>query len=153
MNQFKKITPYWISLSLVAFVLFFFWFVYPVFPNDEGVRFEQPALWMMDAWTGDFMHGWAVPVLFVIFVGMKWRAMAEEEWQQSRTGLLIVFLGILLFLLSVRTLQPRVSQLGIPFLIFGGVLHVCGWKIASAYAVSCVFLVFCGICTRLESSD
>lgn len=85
------------------------------------------AAWGLD---GDFVHGWAVPVLFIYFVIRAWKPMALEQISRNRWGLLVAGFGVFLYVASARTLQPRVSQIGIPFLIFGGVLYVYGWRVA-----------------------
>ncbi len=76
------------------------------------------------------MHGWAVPVLFVVFISMAWKTMREESVKASPLGLVVVAFGLLLFVASVRTLQPRIALFGLPFLIFGGALYVYGWMVA-----------------------
>lgn len=127
----KSVTKisYALPVALVAGVMAFFWLIYPVFPNTSTSK-AQVIPWMMDAWRGDFMHGWAVPVLFVVFIAMSWKTMKEEPVRGNRLGLLVVLFGMLLFIASVRTLQPRIALFGIPYFIFGGVLYVYGWKVA-----------------------
>ena len=114
---------------MVGIVMLFFWLIYPVFPNTS-TSYDRVLLWMTDAWKGDFMHGWAVPVLFVVFVSMAWKTMKAEPIKAAPLGLAVVVFGILLFLASVRTLQPRIALFGLPFLIFGGVYFVYGWRVA-----------------------
>lgn len=114
---------------LVGAVFLLFWLVYPVFPNTSTSE-DRVLLWMADAWRGDFMHGWAVPVLFAVFVSMAWRTMKAEPVKPSRAGLAVAGFGILLFVASVRTLQPRIALFGLPFLIVGAVLFVSGWRVA-----------------------
>lgn len=118
-----------LPVSMLIVVVAFFWLIYPVFSDNSHAQ-SRVWLWMADAWRKDFVHGWAVPVLFVIFIAMVWGKMKAEPTQRNRLGLVAVVLGILLYLVSVRTLQPRVALFGMPFLIFGGVLYVYGWKVA-----------------------
>ena len=128
---FKKY-PYALPIALIGLVMVFFWLIYPVYPNNVSTRYEQAFQWMAAAWgfDGDFAHGWAVPVLFVVFVVMAWKSMTVEEIKENRWGLFIVGIGVFLYVASARTLQPRASQMGIPFLIFGGVLYAYGWRVA-----------------------
>ena len=113
----------------VVFVCVFFWLLYPVFPNTS-TSFPQLIPWMADSWTGNFLHGWAVPVLFVVFISRRWQQMKSEPVESSWFGLAVLALGILAYLISARTLQPRIALFGLPFLIFGGVLYVYGWRVA-----------------------
>jgi exosortase len=129
MEKITNKVSYVVPVIVVAFVMAFFWIIYPVFPNSS-TSFARMAPWMTDAWRGDFMHGWAVPILFVVFVSMVWKTMKSEPVKASPLGLLVVGLGVLLFVASVRTLQPRIALFGIPFLIFGGTQYVYGWKVA-----------------------
>ena len=120
---------YALPLTMIALVVLFFWLIYPVYPNTSTSK-DRVVIWMMDAWRKDFIHGWAVPVLFVVFISMAWRTMKEEPVVPSNLGLLGVAFGLLLFIGSVRTLQPRLALFGIPFLMIGGVYFVYGWKVA-----------------------
>jgi exosortase len=128
-EQPKTQISYMMPAMVVMAVVAFFWLIYPVFPNSSTSE-ERVFLWMMDAWKGDFMHGWAVPVLFAVFISMVWKTMKAEPVKVSPLGLVVVALGLLLFVVSVRTLQPRIALFGLPFLIFGGVLYAYGWKVA-----------------------
>jgi len=129
MNQAKKVSLA-IPIGLITMIVVFFWMYYPVFPNSQGNRYAQPFFWMMDAWKGNFVHGWAVPILFVVFVATAWKTMRSEPVTSNLFGLVVLGFGLVCFLVAVRTLQPRVSLFGLPFLIFGGVLYVYGWKVA-----------------------
>lgn len=118
-----------LPVMLTGLAVLFFWLIYPVFPNSSTSK-DRVILWMADAWRGDFIHGWAVPVLFVVFISMAWKTMKAERIKSSSLGMVSVVFGILLFLASVRTLQPRIALFGLPFLIFGGVYFVYGWRVA-----------------------
>lgn len=122
-------TSYILPVGLVTLVWTFFWLIYPVFPNSSTSQ-SRVIPWMMDAWRGDFMHGWAVPVLFVVFISMVWKTMRSEPVRGNVLGLVVVAMGLLIFIASVRTLQPRIALFGLPFFIFGSTLFVCGWKVA-----------------------
>lgn len=129
MKSQSKHGNYWLPLMALAVVMVVYWLVLPVYPNSSTSN-ERLVLYMMDAWKKDFVHGWAVPVLFVIFVGMALPKMREEPVKGSWLGLLGVGFAVLLYIASVRTLQPRLPLIGLPFLIIGGVAYVSGWKVA-----------------------
>jgi len=119
---------YGVPLLLVAGVLMFFLGIYETYHNTSN---SDPRLisWTMDSWAPkyDMAHGWAVPFLFVAFIAMKWKEMAKVELKVCWWALLPLMLGILFYLASARTLQPRIALFGIPFLIIGAVVFVCGW--------------------------
>lgn len=124
-NKYTHMLP----LCLLALLMLFFWVIYPVYPQVDWGE-SKIILWMVAAWRGDFVHGWAVPVLFVVFVMTSWSKMRQEPVGYSWLGFLTVLFSVALFLISVRTIQPRIALFGLPFLIFGSVWFVSGWRIA-----------------------
>jgi len=120
---------YILPLLILAVVVLVFWLVLPIYPNSSTSQ-DRLLLYMADAWRKDFVHGWAVPFLFVVFVGMALPKMRKEPVDGSWLGLLGVGFTVLLYVASVRTLQPRLPLIGLPFLIVGGVVYVSGWKVA-----------------------
>ena len=127
----KKTTKnsYWLPVTLLSSVVLIFWLLLPIYPNTSTSN-ERLILYIADAWRQDFVHGWAVPFLFVFFVVKAWPQMKSEPVQGSVWGLLGVLFAVLLYVASVRTLQPRLPLIGLPFLIMGGVMYVYGWKVA-----------------------
>jgi len=129
MQSTDKKNPYLLPVISVTAVMLLFWVIIPIYPNTSTSE-DRLALWIADAWRKDFAHGWAVPFLFVYFIYRVWPQMKEEPIERSRWGLLAVAFTILLYVVSVRTLQPRLPLIGLPFLIVGGVQYVFGWKVA-----------------------
>ncbi|MEY2536717.1 MAG: hypothetical protein QOG67_457 [Verrucomicrobiota bacterium] len=80
-----------------------------------------------------------------IALGLVWyhrdklKTAAKEP---SNWGLAFLAPGILLVLLGTRALQPRITLLSIPFLIFGVVLFLWGRQVARILAFPIAFLVF-----------
>jgi exosortase len=56
--------------------------------------------------------------------------------------LIFVALGIVLFLLAARCLQPRLALGSLPFLIYGAVLYLWGKQVARIILFPCAFLIF-----------
>ena len=121
--------PYVLATVLIGLVMLVFWLLVPIYPNSSTSK-DRLILYIADAWKKDFVHGWAVPFLFVAFVSMAWKTMKSEPVKGSVWGLFGVAFGVLLYVASVRTLQPRLPLIGLPFLIVGGVQFVYGWKVA-----------------------
>ena len=132
MNQSVKNwlkSPAAIPLALIAIVVVYFWGmcdVYSVLHNRESEVFQ----WMMDSWNerNDLLHGFAVPFLFVAFCFKAAKVMMKEAPSKGGVGLVILAFGMLLFVASARTIQPRLALVGLPFLISGSVIYCCGWK-------------------------
>jgi len=126
-NPLKK-SPIVFPLLLVAGVLVYYLGIYSTFPNTSTSK-DAVIPWMMDSWSPkyDMAHGWAVPFLFVAFIAMSWKDMKKVQLRVAWSGLALVAFGILIYLASARTLQPRIALFGLPFLIIGSVVFVCGW--------------------------
>ncbi len=124
-----KKNAYIFPVILLSLVVILFLLIVPVYGNTSTSA-DRLILYMVDAWRNDFMHGWAVPVLFLVFVVKAWPEMKRQPVEGSIIGLIAVVFSLLLYVISVRTLQPRVALVGLPFLISGGVWFVFGWKVA-----------------------
>lgn len=129
MEKNMKWSSYLMPAALITGVMLLFWLIIPIYPNSSTSE-ERLILYIADAWKKDFVHGWAVPFLFVSFVVMAWPQMKLEPVKGSLWGLLGVLFAVLLYVASVRTLQPRLPLIGLPFLIVGGVVYVFGWRVA-----------------------
>jgi exosortase len=121
-------TSHWPVILLTVVVVIFFAIV-EIFPYSAG---KDLMGWTWRAWNtkNDFIHGWAIPFLFVAFVCMAWDTMKKEPVKPMLSGLILVVFGLLLYIASARTLQPRIALIGLPFLIVGGVSYVYGWRVA-----------------------
>lgn len=129
MNNQSKYGSYTLPLVALGIVMAVYWIILPVYPNSSTSN-ERLLLYMADAWKKDFVHGWAVPVLFAVFVGLALPKMRQEPVQGSWVGLIGVVFAVLLYVASIRTLQPRLPLIGLPFLIIGSVVYVSGWHVA-----------------------
>ena len=137
------VTPYMAPLILVAGILIYYLCIYETYANTSN---SDPRLipWTMDSWASkyDMAHGWAVPFLFVAFIVMSWKEMAKVELKVCWLGLFPLIIGILFYLASARTLQPRIALFGFPFLVMGCVGFVCGWRMLRYIWFPAFFLYF-----------
>lgn len=122
-------SPLAIPLGLIALVLLYFLGicdVYSVLDNRKSEVFP----WMVDSWNGrnDLLHGFAVPFLFITFSYQAFKVMRAEPDSNGLWGAAILLFGLLMFVASARTIQPRLALIGLPFLISGAVIYACGWK-------------------------
>ncbi|MEO1858132.1 MAG: exosortase/archaeosortase family protein [Rubritalea sp.] len=122
-------SPLALPLSLIALVVLYYFCicdVYTVLDNRKSQVFQ----WMVDSWNGrnDLLHGFAVPFLFLLFSYQSFKVMQDEPDSSGKSGIAFLLLGLLLFVGSARTIQPRLALIGIPFLISGSVIYACGWR-------------------------
>ncbi len=129
MEKSLKNKPWVLPVTLLGVVFLVFWLILPIYPNSSTSK-DRLILYIADAWKKDFVHGWAVPFLFIFFVYKAWPEMRAEKKEGSNWGLVGVVFSVLLYVASVRTHQPRLPLIGLPFLIVGGVHFVYGWKVA-----------------------
>ena len=70
------------------------------------------------------------------------RQIAAAPKEGDNRGLLFVLIGLGLFLLAARCLQPRLALGSLPFLIYGGVYYLWGKATARIILFPCAFLIF-----------
>lgn len=135
----KYVTYGCLTVCALVFLIYFgFVHVYPGY-NDFTL-----ISWISGTWNTetDFVHGWAVPALFVVFVFLALPQMKGQPVVRNRWGLVSVVFGVLCYLVCMRTMQPRMAFIGLPFILSGAVLYVCGWKVARYVLFPSFFLYF-----------
>jgi len=118
-------------LLMMGAICIIFYVLVPAFPT-----YGRPSVagWLTGAWNSEteFEHGWVVPILFILFMVEAWRRMVIEPINSSKWGLLIVVFGLLVYVASVRTIQPRLAMFGLPFIIFGVFYFLYGLRVQQA---------------------
>lgn len=129
----------------LATAIYFYGFV-KLFVNGH----LSAGSWAYEAWNGApgmKSDGAQAHSNFVPFIalGLLWyhrdRLRAAPK-KGSNFGLLPLFIGVALFVLSARALQPRMALVSIPFLIYGAVYFLWGKYVARVFLFPCAFLVF-----------
>ena len=102
------------------------------------------ARWAWEAWNpeGDQSYGRMVPVIAIALFYYHREKLKQAAPGGSALGLIPLGLGILLYVLSVRCLNPRMGLASAPFLIYGAVRFVWGRAAARVILFPCVFLIF-----------
>lgn len=125
----------------IAIFLIFLYFFYPAFPTVTGKSLGGWA-WYACNPVGNFLHGRFVPLAFGVMCWMGLKAAKDEELKPSLMGLLVLLIGLFFFLISVRTIQPRIAIIGAPFTILGIFYYLAGFRIASYFIFPAFFWWF-----------
>lgn len=109
--------------------------------NNGAVSFFR---WAGEAWNSenDLEHGWFILPGAIVIAWMHFRQFSEAEKRPSWFGLVPMFFAISIFLVAVRTQQPRLALIGLPVLIGGCLWCLWGWPVARVAAFPCALLLF-----------
>ena len=131
-----------LAMGVGAIVALFLMYVaYPAYPTATG---KTLATWTWGACNpiNGFFHGRFIPVAFCAMIWIAWKNTKGEKISPSSWGLIALVFGLFLYLASIRTIQPRLALIGVPFVIIG-VTHYCfGWKITKAVVFPAFFFWF-----------
>ncbi len=124
--------------SLGAFI-YFFGFHHP-FMNDA----VSALRWVPASWGAEHNqeHSWLVPPIFFFLLWYHRNALRDAVKEPSNAGLLVLAAGVLLYVISVRTLQPRIAIVAIPVLIYGAAHFLWGKGVSRIFIFPCLFLLF-----------
>jgi exosortase len=131
-------------VTLIATLIYFFGFV-PLFIKGTFVNGVcSTAAWAWQAWNPGMNqeHSKLVPFISLGLIWYHREKIRQAPKQGSNKGLIFVAIGILLFVLSARCLQPRMALASVPFLIYGSVLYIWGPIVARIVLFPCAFLIF-----------
>jgi exosortase len=124
----------------IGLILLFFYGFFPAYGTVEGVPLAK-WIWLACNSQNDFIHGRAVPVIFVVMCFLSWKHARQEAIKPSALGMAGVVIGVGLFIFSVRTLQPRLAIIGLPFLILGGLMYLFGPRVTRHFIFpACIWL-------------
>jgi exosortase len=130
--------------TIIATVLYFFGVV-PLFIRGIFIHGASSVFaWAWQAWNPGMNqeHSKVVPLVFLWLIFYHRKQIAAAPKEGSNTGLVFVAIGIILFVLGARCLQPRLALGSLPFLIYGGVFYLWGKQVARIILFPCAFLIF-----------
>jgi len=129
----------WGLSALVVLVVVYL--VYPAFPTAYG---KSLAGWTWFACNNinGFLHGRFVPAAFLVMIWMAYQKTKGEWVKPNYLGLIPLALGLLFFLVSMRTIQPRVALIGAPFVVIGLAHYLFGAKVTRHVIFPAFFLWF-----------
>lgn len=120
---------YWGPLVLsVLVVLWFYGFEYRYGAGRAQSAFD----WIWSAWNGetDYEHGPLFPLIIAGLIFHRFDRLKAAAGKGSGWGLVVVFLGAILFAAGYRTLQPRVAVGALPILLWGSAWYFWGTRVA-----------------------
>lgn len=132
-------------LALLVATLVYFYGGVPLFVKgtfSKGVT--STAGWAWQAWNPQMNqeHSKLVPLIAIGLVWYHRRKIAAAPKVGSNHGIIFIAIGLVLFLLGARCLQPRFALASLPFIIYGSVLFIWGRQVARIVLFPCAFLVF-----------
>lgn len=128
----------WTTLGAAGILLAMFLF-YPAYTNGETL---SGWTWLACNSTNGFLHGRFVPAAIVVMLWLAWKENRSERLMPSRWGLLILGLGLLFYVASIRTVQPRLALMGVPFAMIGFVYFCFGKKLVKLVLFPAFFFWF-----------
>lgn len=129
------------GLLLLTGVLAYFYCIHVSYPSTSGRNLAYWT-WLACNAKNDFIHGRVIPLVFGVMCFVSWKQARLEERKPTSWGLAGVAIGIGLYVLSVRAIQPRLALFGLPFLILGGILYLFGPKTARHFIFPAFFWYF-----------
>lgn len=106
-------------------------------PRDPISAFSVLML-SWDADDVDYSHGWLVYPIALWMLILSCKKIDMTMLRGSIHGLWCIILGSILFVLAYHTYQWRLSNIGFPFLVFGGIWYFLGRR----PAFQCAFPIF-----------
>jgi len=152
LGEIRNLSVSTLAMGLGALVvLLLMYTIYPAYPTTSG---KTLAGWTWSACNAQngFLHGRFIPVAFSVMIWLAWQKSKLERIKPSWWGMVALGFGLLLYLGSIRTIQPRLALMGIPFVIIG-LTHFCfGFKIMKAVIFPAFFFWFTIPVPNLEAA-
>jgi exosortase len=134
-----------ILLGTILATFVYFYAVVPLFIRGTFISGACSVfVWAWQAWNpgANQEHSKLVPFIFLGLIFYHRNEIAGAKKAGDNKGLFFIAIGLILFVLSARCLQPRLALGSIPFLIYGGVLYLWGREVARVVLFPCAFLIF-----------
>lgn len=122
-------------------VVLLLYFLYPAFPTTQGTTLAGWTWYGCNPDNG-FLHGRFVPLAFAVMIWMAHQRTKDQVARPSYAGLLWMLLAIFFYLVSIRTIQPRVALVGTPFMVIGFTHYLFGFSVTRHVIFPAFFLWF-----------
>jgi exosortase len=133
--------PFQVLLTaLIAGVLLYFYGFYIVFMTGT----ETAAQWAWLGWNEDNDQEHCRFILPLVgFLLWYHRAELTAAVKQPRArGLAFVVAGVVMFVLAVRCLQPRLTIVALPLMVYGAAEYLGGRAVARIFIFPCLLMLF-----------
>ncbi len=116
-------------LIIWAFLVVYFFGIHLAY----GPALQESALTHLEsAWNSEteYEHAYFIPFIMVGLLWMARKKIAASPLTQqgAKLGLILITLGVLFYIASVRTIQWRVAIGALTFILFGSALYGLGWQ-------------------------
>ena len=81
----------------------------------------------------DYGHGRFVPLVILFLIFRSRKEILSSEKSSEWWGLAFLIIGMLFYVVSVRTIQARIAAGSIPFIIYGLIAFIYGRKTAKYF--------------------
>jgi exosortase len=127
-------------LAAIAGTLVYFFGFIRLFVNGS----ETAAQWAWLGWNAESEQDYCavVPPISLFLLWYHRDKLRAAPKSGSNKGLIFVAIGVLLFVLSARCLQPRMALMAVSFLLFGSAFYLWGPHVARIILFPCAFLFF-----------
>lgn len=129
----------WVSAALsLGVIVWFYGFEARFGPSSS----QSSLVWLHGAWNPetDYEHGKLIPLIALGLIYYRRKEIRASFSEGSLWGLLLVLVGCLFHIAACRTVQPRISLVGLPFILCGGVCFLWGWRVAKLMLFPLFFL-------------
>ncbi len=112
-------------------------------PEDFG---HSTFAWMLSRWNwsgADMSHAWLIPLISLWALWQRREPILSAVRLTDRRGLAVVSLGLITYLVGIRTQQTRIVLLSFIMLLWSMPFYAFGWAVARQLVFPCAYLVFC----------
>lgn len=130
-----------VLLNVAWAIIFAFYAFVPLFSKG---RVQSALGWLKSSWNEEngYTHGWGIFPVVALLVWRNREKIRTAVVRPSNAGLLWILLGAGLFVLSARTIQPRIAIAGLPVLLYGVVVCIYGKAVARYFLFPLAMIYF-----------
>jgi len=135
----------WLALLLISSLVgtfCYFYCIYPIFGNFRELSVVEWMWAVCGKKEYDYGHGRFVPLVILFLIFRSRKEILSSEKSSEWWGLAFLILGMLFYVISVRTIQARIAAGSIPFIIYGLIAFIYGRKTAKFFIFPLLLLYF-----------
>jgi exosortase len=132
----------WLAITLGLFYLF----AMQGNTDQPAIYGRSAIVWMVARWnwTGaDMSYAWLIPAISLWTLWQRRTTIRFAARNTDLRGLAVVALGLLTYLVGIRTQQTRIVLMSFIMLLWGMPFFAFGWSVARQLIFPCAYLIFC----------